>query len=187
MKVSKAVQLWLDYHKANSRKNTVQTYEGTISKFVHAFGGAEIAAINTEDVQSFLDNLTEGRKQQTKKIRYSHVKAFYSFTKANLMPGLENPCDNSMMKKLFRAKPQTRWDILEKETVDEIIFRTAKVRNRLILELMARGAMRIGEVLKLTHVDINGRKLILRAPKSGKEHEFVVTIQRVLNYFLIFA
>ena len=97
MKVSKAVQLWIDYHKSNSRKNTVQAYEGTISKFVHAFSDAEIAAINTEDVQSFLDNLTEGRKQQTKKIRYSHVKAFYSFTKANLMPGLESPCDNPMI------------------------------------------------------------------------------------------
>ncbi len=35
--------------------------------------------------------------------------------------------------------------------VDEIIFRTTKIRNRLILELMSRGGMRIGEVLKLTH------------------------------------
>jgi hypothetical protein len=38
----------------------------------------------------------------------------------------------------------------EKETVDEVIFRTSKPRNRLMLELMARGGMRISEVLKLT-------------------------------------
>jgi len=31
----------------------------------------------------------------------------------------------------------SRWEIIEKETIDEIIFRTVKVRNRLILELMA--------------------------------------------------
>ena len=38
---------------------------------------------------------------------------------------------------------------LEKEVVDEIIFRTTNPRNRLMLELMARGGMRVSEVLKL--------------------------------------
>ena len=66
-----------------------------------------------------------------------------------------------------------RWKIIAKETVDEIIFRTTKVRNRLILELMARGGMRIGEVLKLQLGDLQDRKLVLREPKSGKEYEFV--------------
>ena len=48
---------------------------------------------------------------------------------------------------------------MEKETVDEIIFRTTNQRNRLILELMARGGMRIGEVLKLTLNDVEDQKL----------------------------
>jgi len=38
-------------------------------------------------------------------------------------------------------KPSYNWNIIEKETVDEIIFRTSKPRNRLMLELMARGGM----------------------------------------------
>ena len=42
-----------------------------------------------------------------------------------------------------------------------------------MLELMARGGMRIGEVLKLTMGDIQDQKLILRDPKSGKEYEYV--------------
>ena len=75
----------------------------------------------------------------------------------------------------------SRWEIIEKETVDEIIFRTVKVRNRLILELMARGGMRIGEVLKLRLIDILDRKLILREPKSGKEHEIVFIPQKVAD------
>jgi hypothetical protein len=37
-----------------------------------------------------------------------------------------------------------------KKTVDEIIFRTSKPRNRLMPELMTIGGMRINEVLKLT-------------------------------------
>jgi integrase len=42
---------------------------------------------------------------------------------------------------------------------------------RLILELTARGGMRVGEVLKLTPRDVHDRKLTLRDPKSGKERE----------------
>jgi len=38
---------------------------------------------------------------------------------------------------------------LGKNAVDEIIFRTENSRNRFMLELMARGSMRVGEVLKL--------------------------------------
>ena len=70
-----------------------------------------------------------------------------------------------MLRKLFRPGAITRWNILEKEVVDVVIFRTTKPRNRLILELMARGGMRISEVLKLTPNDIEGRKLTLRDPK----------------------
>jgi len=41
--------------------------------------------------------------------------------------------------------------------------------------------MRIGEVLKLTLGDIQGRKLTLREPKSGKEREFVFIPQRIAD------
>ena len=47
-----------------------------------------------------------------------------------------------------------------------------------MLELMARGGMRISEVLKLTPSDINDRKLTLREPKSGREQEFIFIPQR---------
>ena len=41
--------------------------------------------------------------------------------------------------------------------------------------------MRIGEVLKLRLNDIQDRKLILREPKSGKEHEIVFIPQKVAD------
>ncbi len=47
------------------------------------------------------------------------------------------------------------------------------MRNRLILELMARGGMRISEVLGLRPTDIDGQKPLLHTPKSGKELELV--------------
>ncbi len=84
-----------------------------------------------------------------------------------------------MLKKLYRPPGPLLWTILEKEVVDEIIFRTVKPRNRLILELMVRGGMRIGEILKLTPNDIEDRKLTRRAPKSGKEREIVFIPQKI--------
>lgn len=78
-----------------------------------------------------------------------------------------------MMRKLFKISEIPQWKILGKEVVDEIIFRTIKPRNRLMLELMARGGMRIGEVLKLTPADVDERKLTLREPKSGRGQEVV--------------
>jgi integrase len=78
-----------------------------------------------------------------------------------------------MLKKLFRSGKLVHWQVQEKETIDEVIFRTTKVRNRLMLELVARGGMRVGEVLKLTGGDVEDQKLIIRNPKGGKETEVV--------------
>jgi integrase/recombinase XerD len=85
------------------------------------------------------------------------------------------------MRKLFKISEIPQWKILEKEVVDEIIFRTIKPRNRLILELMARGGMRIGEVLKLIPADVDERKLTLRDPKSGRGQEVVFIPQKLAD------
>jgi integrase len=86
-----------------------------------------------------------------------------------------------MVRKQYRERVVSKWKIIDKETVDEIIFRTTKPRNRLMLELMARGGMRIGEVLKLRLKDLQDSKLILQEPKSGREHELVFIPQKVAD------
>jgi integrase len=86
-----------------------------------------------------------------------------------------------MVRKLYRWVRNPLPSILEKEEVDEIIFRTATTRNRLIMELMARGGMRVGEVLQLTPRDVQERKLVLRQPKSGKESEPVFIPKKVAD------
>lgn len=86
-----------------------------------------------------------------------------------------------MLRKLFRPAKIAHWTILGKEVVDEIIFRTTNPRNRLMLELMARGGMRVSEVLKLIPKDVDSRKLILRDPKSGNETEVVFISQKVAD------
>jgi integrase/recombinase XerD len=46
---------------------------------------------------------------------------------------------------------------------------------------MARGGMRVSEVLKLTPADILDRKLILNETKSGKEQELIFIPQKVAD------
>lgn len=163
-------------------KNTTQSYTATLSKFLDRIGtDRHLDEISPEEILSFLNKITEGGKQQTKHGRYSHLKAFFNFMKINFDSTLQNPCDSLMLRKLYRPGKLNHWNIVEKETIDEIIFRTAKPRNRLILELMARGGMRVGEVLKLTPGDVIDQKLILQTPKSGKEAEIVFIPRRVAD------
>jgi integrase/recombinase XerD len=144
-------------------------------------GDGPVDQITPEHVLTFLNRLTEGNKPYTQRIRYSQIFSFFNFVRNNIDPELRNPCDRPMIRKLYRERVPLGWKIIEKETIDEIIFRTTKIRNRLILELMARGGMRIGEVLKLRLGDLQDRKLILREPKSDKEYDFVFIPEKVAD------
>ena len=179
MKVRKSVEYCLNYHQANSKENTLRSYGFVLSKFSITFYEKDLEEIRSEEILDFLTQLNEGTKQSTKRSRYALLSAFFTFISISLCPDLKNPCDSTMLKKIFRSPKLKSWTILEKEVVDEIIFRTTNLRNRLILELMARGGLRIGEVLKLTPKDIEERKLVLRHPKSGKEEEAVFIPQKV--------
>jgi integrase len=181
MNVSLASKIWLDYHRAHSKTNTVRAYEFTIAKFEQNFADLNLNEVSTDDVLDFMTEFTEGRKPQTKRVRFAHLTAFFNFLRNNFDGDLQNPCDAPMLRKLFRPKAVVHWEIIEKETVDEIIFRTDNVRNRLMLELMARGGMRVSEVLNLTPADILDRKLILNDTKSGKEQELIFIPQKVAD------
>ena len=163
------------------KKNTVRAYQWVINKFCNDFGKEDLTELSSEKILQFFNNITEDCKFRTKRVRFTHLTSFFNFLKNNLDQNFQNPCDLPMLRKLFRPTVTVRWNIIEKETVDEIIFRTTNVRNRLILELMARGGMRIGEVLKLSFCDIQDRKLIIKDPKSGKEQEVVFIPQKVAD------
>ena len=141
----------------------------------------DLASITEDHVLQFLYRITEGCKPNTKRGRFSFLSSFFNFVQKNLDPKFDNPCNKPLIRKLFRPKCKAHWDIIPKDTVDEIIFRTTKTRDRLMLELMARGGMRVGEVLKLTLGDVHGRKLILQKPKSGKEEEVVFVTQKLAD------
>jgi integrase len=159
----------------------LQNYEFILSSFQNHFGNIELLSISSEDILTFMSEVSSGTKQNTKKLRFSLLAAFFNFIKNSVDPNFQNPCDNLSLRKLFKAGKPTQFKILEKDVIDEIIFRSRNPRNRLMLELMARSCMRIGEVLKLKPRDIEDRKIIIRDPKSGKEAEVAFLPQKVAD------
>ena len=94
---------------------------------------------------------------------------------------MQNPCDTPVLRKIFRDPRPQQWKIIEKDLIDEIIFRTMKPRNRIMLELMAKAGMRIGEVLKIRPIDVRDRKITLSDPKSGRESEIAFIPQKLAD------
>jgi len=47
MKVSKAVNLFLDYHKMNSQKNTIRVYGSLLAKFREHFPERDLESITS--------------------------------------------------------------------------------------------------------------------------------------------
>jgi integrase/recombinase XerD len=126
-----------------------------------------------------LGHFVEGAKQATKRLRFSLLRAFFAFTINSGSEKFQNPCDSPILRKVFKDIKPVPWKIVEKETIDEIIFRTQNQRNRLILELMARGGMRVGEVLNLRPADIDGGRIFIQSPKSGRQAEIAFIPQKL--------
>ena len=163
------------------KKNTVKNYAFIFTKFQGEFGDREVDSITPDEILSFLTKLTDGTKQTTKRNRYSSLKAFFNYIKDSIDPNIQNPCDTPILRKIFKDRKPPPWPIIEKELIDEIIFKTVNPRNRIMLELMARGGMRVGEVLKIRPIDVQDRKITLPDPKSRKESEMIFIPQKVAD------
>ena len=131
----------------------MKNYEYLFSHFSDEFSDRELESITPDEILSFLTKITDGNKQTTKRNRYSSLKAFFNFIKNSIDINIQNPCDTPILRKIFKDSKSPPWPIIEKELIDEIIFKTTNPRNRIMLELMARGGMRVGEVLKIRPID----------------------------------
>jgi integrase/recombinase XerD len=110
--------------QASFKKNTPKTYQSILSKLTVQFGERDLNSLTPEEVLSFLTDFNQGTKQLTKRTRYSQLTSFFNFVTQNLDPNFRSPCNTPMLKKLYRRPGPVRRTILEKEVVDEIIFRT---------------------------------------------------------------
>ena len=79
MKVYQAVDFQLQYHQANSKKNTVKTCEFVLSRFNAQFGKRDLASVSPEEVLEFLLSLTKKQLTSNKKKPVFSTRIFLQF------------------------------------------------------------------------------------------------------------
>lgn len=171
MTTKEAITLFKYYLQANHKPRTIDSYRLLLDRFNISYAEKTLDGISPDEIFHFLEDLTKNLAKSTRRLRYAQLKAFYNFTIDRCSMNMRNPCNASLLSKSFRAPKQQPRRILERETVDEMIYNTTRQRDRLILELQARCGLRIGELLKIKAADVSDRTLTLREPKSGKEAE----------------
>ena len=171
MHVKEAVTLFRSYQQSHHRKRTIDSYQTLLSTFDRLFAERSLDSLQSDEIYQFLENTTQTSAKSTRRLRYAQLKAFFNFIIDKCHHDMKNPCDTSLLSKTFRMPRQVPRTILDKETVDEMIYNTKHPRNRLILELQVRCGLRIGELLNIKAQDVSERKLTIKQPKSGKEAE----------------
>ena len=171
MTIQKAIELFQRHQNATVRKSTIRSYGKFLDRFKERFAQREVVSLSAEDIGKFLEEYAQALNRSTRHLRYAQLKAFFNYVIEASDLNIKNPCNAGVLFKTFKNVYQRQHTILDKETVDEIIFNSQSARDRLILELQARCGLRIGEVLNLRASDISARKLMIQEPKSGRDAE----------------
>ena len=179
MTTQESIRLFENYLNSNHKQRTIDSYGPMLSRFELIYSQRALDSIGTDEIYTFLETLTQDLAKSTRRLRYAQLKAFYNFIIDRCSLNMRNSCNTSLLRKSYRTPKQVLRKVLERETVDEMIYNTKRVRDRLILELQARCGLRIGELLKTKVSDVSDRTITLREPRSGKESELVYMPENV--------
>ncbi len=135
MKTEEAITLFQYYQQSSHRKRTLQSYLPMLTQFKSLYGEMVFEHICSDEVYRFLESLTQGLSRSTRRLRYAQLKAFFNFVINRCDLDIKNPCNTSLLSKTFRTPKQSPRKIPDKEAIDEIIYNTKNLRDRLILEL----------------------------------------------------
>jgi integrase len=171
MITKEAITLFKYYLQSNHKQRTIESYRIILDRFVAIYAQRSLDAVTPDEIFHFLENLTQNLAKSTRRLRFAQLKAFYNFIIDRCSLNMRNPCNTPLLSKSFKVPKQASHKILDRETVDEMIYDTKRQRDRLLLELQARCGLRIGELLKIKVSDVSDRSITLREPKSGKEAE----------------
>jgi len=181
MLVEKAIELYMEYLRSNTRPNTVRAFYYTLSRFKAVFSGQDLNNVKDIQIIEFIHDISPDCSSTTKNTRVSALRAFYNFINEVADDGLVNPCMRPIVRKMFKVSRGSSPKLLDKDLIDEIIFRTINERDRLILELMGRAGMRVGEVLNVrpSDIDSDASTIAIAEPKSGRVGEKVFITKKL--------
>ena len=126
------------HQRTSLKRRTQEGYKNLLERFQSEFRDRDVEAIKGEELCRFLETCTEGLARSTRRLRYAQLRAIFNFVIDTFELNIKNPCCVPQVWDSFKNIQQRPRKILDKETVDEIIFNSTNTRDRLILELQAR-------------------------------------------------
>jgi integrase len=149
MTIREAITLFGYHQRSDLKARTVQSYHPLLQRFEARFADRPFDSIGSEEIYQFLESLTEKLSKSSRRLRYAQLKAFCNFLIEKCNLNMRNPCNARLLAKAFKAPKQVARRILDREAVDELIYKAKNLRDRLTIELQARCGLRIGGLLKI--------------------------------------
>ena len=132
MIVQKAIDHYKEHQKSSVKKRTRESYENLMKHIREQFDDRDVESIKAEELCRFLKTHNEGLAKSTRRLRYAQLKALFNFMIDTYQMNIKNPCNVPQLFKSFKTSQNKHRKILDKDTVDEIIFNSKSARDRLI-------------------------------------------------------
>jgi len=124
MNTKEAISLFKYYVQSNHKQRTIESYTVLLDRFNAIHAERPLEGISPDEIFHFLESVTLKLSKSTRRLRYAQLKAFYNFIIDRCSLNMRNPCKTALLSKSFHAPKQLPHKILERKTVDEMIYNT---------------------------------------------------------------
>lgn len=158
-------------------KSTIGTYFTFIADFIEFVNDVPLEQLTHKDVERFVEKVIvpKGYSISSHRQFVSAVKLFITYYQDTQIDEV-----NLISPKKSTYLPT----VLSKEEVIDILKFTKNLKHRAILALIYSGGLRISELinLKLSHIDIDRRQIVIKSSK-GRKDRFVILAESFLPLF----
>lgn len=124
MTTKEAITLFKYHLQSNHKRRTIESYTMLLDRFNAIHAKRLLDDISPDEIFHFLEDLTRALAKSTRRLRYAQLKAFYNFIIDRRSLNMRNPCNTPLLSKSFKAPKQIPHKILDRETIDEMIYDT---------------------------------------------------------------
>jgi len=161
-------------------ESTIKTYFTFIADFFDYLKDTPLETLTNRDVEKFIETVFIPRKYSISTHRqfFSAIKLFKAFYP-------ECNIDEVQLKRPRKSKILPT--VLSKEEVIDLLRCTRNLKHRAVLAMIYSAGLRISELLhlKLKHIDIDRRQIIVKNSKGRKDRNIILAqsfVPLMLNY-----
>jgi len=89
--INQAVELYKDHQRTTLKARTRESYRLLLEKFQESFSDREVDSIKSEEILQFLETVADKMARSSRHLRYSQLKAFFSFALDLAGLNIQNP------------------------------------------------------------------------------------------------